>query len=144
MGTIQEEVLQKAQKILDFYKNTLLIKKPYQEDKDKFLLNFNTLTHGSDAFYESYIYYNLLPTCMYFLKDEDETLLRSLEDKIFQTIEVSGGGEGEGEKYYEVYYIKPLDMYIRRDGTYYSYSGVESLSKFYEVTKKTRLVDFYE
>jgi len=81
---------------------------------------------------------------MYFLKDEDETLLRSLEDKIFQTIEVSGGGEGEGEKYYEVYYIKPLDMYIRRDGTYYSYSGVESLSKFYEVTKKTRLVDFYE
>lgn len=142
MGTIQEEVLQKAQKILDFYKNTLLIKKPYQEDKDKFLLNFNTLTHSSDAFYESYIYYNLLPTCMY-LKGEDETLLRSLEDKIFQTIEVSGA-EGEGEKYYEVYYIKPLDMYIRRDGTYYSYSGVESLSKFYEVTKKTRLVDFYE
>lgn len=143
MGTIQEEVLQKAQKILDFYKDTLRIKKPYQEDKDKFLLNFNTLTHSSDAFYESYIYYNLLPTCMY-LKDEDEALLRSLEDKIFQTIEVSGGGEGEGEKYYEVYYIKPLDMYIRRDGTYYSYSGVESLSKFYEVTKKTRSVDFYE
>lgn len=143
MSTIKEEVLQKAQKILDFYKSILLIKKPTQEDKDEFLLNFNKLIPSSDAFYECYIYYSLLPTCTY-LKNEDEPLLRSLEDKIFQSIEVYEGGEGEGEKYYEVYHIKPLDMYIRRDGTYYSYSGVESLSKFYEVTKKTRLVDFYE
>ena len=84
-----------------------------------------------------------MPTTAY-LKQDDVDLLKSLEDKIFESVEQCGGGEGEGEKYYEVYYIKPLDMYIRRDGSYYSYSGVESLTDFYEVTKKTRLVDYYE
>lgn len=36
----------------------------------------------------------------------------------------SYGGEGMGETWYVVYYFKDLDLYIKVDGFYQSYSGV--------------------
>ena len=36
----------------------------------------------------------------------------------------SYGGEGQGETWYVVYYFKDLDLYIKVDGFYQSYSGV--------------------
>jgi hypothetical protein len=36
----------------------------------------------------------------------------------------SYGGEGQGETWYRVYYFKDIDLYVRVDGFYQSYSGV--------------------
>jgi hypothetical protein len=59
-----------------------------------------------------------------------------LEKQCFELATRQGGREGEGDEFFEVIKIKPLDTYLKHDGSYYSYSGVEYLNDFYQVYPK--------
>lgn len=62
--------------------------------------------------------------------------------------EVAGyGGEGEGEDWWKVYYFKDHHVYIKVDGWYQSYNGVEFYNGWNccsEVSPKEKKIIVYE
>lgn len=48
------------------------------------------------------------------------------------------GGEGQGDIWYSVKYFPDLDLYIRVDGWYQSYSGTEFSEDWYETCREVR------
>jgi hypothetical protein len=54
------------------------------------------------------------------------------------------GGEGKGEEYWTVYHFKDHDVYIRIDGFYSSYCGVEFYDGYgYEVRPIEKTIIIY-
>lgn len=55
------------------------------------------------------------------------------------------GGEGQGETYYVVRYFRDHDVYLRADGVYTSYEGVEwGWEDVREVKPKQKTITVYE
>lgn len=99
---------------------------------EEFLEKFNELVdyqHVSDRAVYSIVDYN------YSNKEERaySNIVQDNEDEVLDLVEEIGGHEGAGEEYYKVYLVKPYKRYIRQDGSYYSYNGVEDCTNFYEV-----------
>lgn len=54
------------------------------------------------------------------------------------------GGEGQGTKWYQVWYFKDHDVYLRIDGHYTSYNGVDFYDGFgYQVFPKEKTITIY-
>lgn len=61
-----------------------------------------------------------------------------------QTIQTIGG-EGKGDEYSIVIYIVQFNVYLRADGYYSSYDGVDwADTEWYEVTKQEKTIIVYE
>lgn len=55
------------------------------------------------------------------------------------------GGEGQGTKWYQVWYFKDHDVYLRIDGHYTSYDGVDFFDGYgYQVFPKEKTITIYE
>ena len=61
----------------------------------------------------------------------------------YETVESEGGYEGGGEDYYRVKYFKLHDVYIKTEGWYYSYDGVNVDDYGYEVFPKDIMTTIY-
>lgn len=54
------------------------------------------------------------------------------------------GGEGQGTKWYQVWYFKDHDVYLRIDGHYTSYDGVDFYDGYgYQVFPKEKTITVY-
>lgn len=56
---------------------------------------------------------------------------------------VSEGGEGEGEYAYEVLHFKSKGIYLRIDGSYYSYDGFFWPDDYYTVEPQEKTIIIY-
>jgi len=70
-------------------------------------------------------------------------------EKIFGKIESidSYGGEGQGETYYNIFFFPEHDVYLRIDGFYSSYEGVdyiEGWDSISQVKPKQKTITVYE
>lgn len=55
------------------------------------------------------------------------------------------GGEGQGDGWYSVKYFKDHDIYVRTDGYYQSYNGVDFYDGYGKIVSlKTKTVQVYE
>jgi hypothetical protein len=67
--------------------------------------------------------------------------------KVEEIYDAKQGGEGKGENWVRVYHFKDHDVYIKVQGYYQSYSGVEFYNEwdsFSEVTPSQRIITVYE
>lgn len=69
--------------------------------------------------------------------EEDKELFRGAKQ-----VE-SHGGEGEGERYWSVWYFPGANIYVKFFGWYYSYDGA-TLSEFFEVEPEQVMVTRYK
>lgn len=82
---------------------------------------------------ENHKYYNNMPNPWQIAQD-----LYNADDTNLKWEEVdSYGGEGQGETWYTVKYFRDHDVYIRVDGYYTSYNGVE-FDKGWDACKEVR------
>jgi hypothetical protein len=79
--------------------------------------------------------------------EEEPYILESAEYDLgeIETIERIGGYEGSGEHFHIVIYLPKFDIYLRADGEYQSYRGVEFYDNYwYEVKKQIKTITVYE
>jgi len=67
--------------------------------------------------------------------------------EVKEMVEARQGGEGKGENWVRVYHFKDHDVYIKAQGFYQSYNGVEFYDEwdsFSEVKPSQRTITVYE
>ena len=87
-----------------------------------------------------------LPTLLHILLNKTVDLNFQLDEKIKNYEVVSEyGGEGMGETWYAVLYFKDHNVYLKFDGYYTSYSGLEiDWEEIYEVFPQIKTYTAYE
>lgn len=80
----------------------------------------------------------------YHYEDYDENIFSS--NGLETPVEVDQwGGEGEGDEYGFVIHFPTLNIYLRADGDYASYSGSDmSSAEWYKVTPQQKTITVYE
>lgn len=74
-----------------------------------------------------------------------EPYSKNLGDMLGECIQVhQHGGEGQGVSYYVVNYFPKHDVYIRTDGYYSSYDGLDVYDFGHEVFPKEKTITVYE
>lgn len=61
----------------------------------------------------------------------------------WEEVDSQGGGEGGGEHFHSVIFFKDHNVYLRADGTYYSYDGINGADEFYEVEPQEKTITIY-
>ncbi len=121
-----------TQQLIALFKNAVAKTIPV----DDFLIGLNEVfPKSSFNYYDEY-----LENCT----EEEYKELETLSVQLYQIIDIIGGSEGDGERYEEIIYVIPYDIYIKRVASYYSYDGLDYFQDFYIVEKKQRMVEYYE
>jgi hypothetical protein len=77
--------------------------------------------------------------------EEAEELYNKAKEELGGWDEVAQkGGEGQGDEWYSVKFFPKYDIYIKTDGWYSSYHGVDFEEWGKEVTPKEKVITVYE